>query len=202
MKFLPACATTVLACAILLTPKAALAHCDTVDGPVVAAATRALAAGDVAPVLKWVKPENEPQIRAAFAQALKVRGLGEEARRLADQYFFETLVRVHRAGEGAPFDGIKPAGTPVDPGIAAADTALASGSIDEAAAHLAAAVADGVRQRFARVQSAAKNADRDVSSGREYVAAYVEFIHYVEALQQAASPHHAESAAHVHGGGE
>ena len=81
------------------------AHCDTMDGPVVAAARVALEKGDIAPVLKWVKPEREKEIRAAFARTLSVRAGGPEAKELADMYFFETLVRVHRAGEGAPLHG-------------------------------------------------------------------------------------------------
>jgi hypothetical protein len=87
---------------IVLLPQTANAHCDTLDGPVVAAALVALENGDVTPVLKWVTRENEPEIRAAFSRTLAVRGKGPEAKGLADMYFFETLVRLHRAGEGEP----------------------------------------------------------------------------------------------------
>ncbi len=78
------------------------AHCDTLDGPVVATAQKALDAGDVTPLLKWVSSENEQEIRTAFIETMNVRKLGGQARDLADRYFFETLVRIHRAGEGAP----------------------------------------------------------------------------------------------------
>src|SRR5512138_2915043 len=91
----------------LLWPRPAAAHCDTMGGPVIADAKVALAKGDLTPVLKWVKPENEPEVRTAFTQTLKVRAQGPEARELADRYFFETLVRIHRAGEGAPYTGLK-----------------------------------------------------------------------------------------------
>lgn len=91
----------------LLSPRA-FAHCDTMDGPVVLAAKSALDHKDVTPVLKWVKKENEAQIKAAFTKTLAVRAKGPEARELADQFFFETLVRVHRAGEGAPSPGSSP----------------------------------------------------------------------------------------------
>ena len=74
--------------------------------------------------------KDEAEVRQVFADTLKVRSLGEEARKLADQYFFETLVRVHRAGEGEPFTGLKPQGT-TDPALVAADKALAEGSISE-----------------------------------------------------------------------
>src|SRR5512146_166140 len=112
----------------LLLPRTAVAHCDTMDGPVVKAAQLALRAGDATPVLKWVPKADEAQIRALFERTLKVRALSPEARELADNYFFETLVRVHRAAEGEPYTGLKPAGTEVEPGIALADKALQMGS--------------------------------------------------------------------------
>ncbi len=172
---------------ILLLPPVAAAHCDTVDGPVVKAAQLALNSGDITHVLRWVKPQDEAEIRAAFARSLKVRTLDAEARELADTYFFETLVRVHRAGEGAPYNGLKPAGTEVAPGIALADKALDTGSARSLVQHVTGEIGDGIQQRFARVQETRAHADQSVEAGRAYVAAYVEFIHYVERLQNAAS---------------
>lgn len=94
------------------------------DGPVILAARAALEQKDITPVLKWVQKDDEGQIKAAFTRTLAVRAKGPEARDLADQFFFETLVRIHRAGEGAPYTGLKPAGTPVEPAIEAADKAI------------------------------------------------------------------------------
>lgn len=171
--------------AALFLPRHAVAHCDTVDGPVVTAAKVALKTGDVTPVLKWVRLKDEAQIRAAFEHTVKVRALSPEARELADTYFFETLVRLHRAGEGEPYTGLKAAGTELEPGIALADKALETASADELVKQVTTEMAKGIRQRFARVQEASKNASRDVEAGRAYVAAYVEFIHYVERMHQA-----------------
>ena len=183
----------------------ALAHCDTLDGPVVAAARTALEKGDVTPVLKWVQPDNEVEIREAFARTLAVRGQGPEARELADKYFFETLVRLHRAGEGAPYSGLKPARTDQGPAVAGADAALASGSVDGLVKLMTQDAAQGIRQRFQRVVELRTRADQSVAAGREFVAAYVEYVHYVERLHQAATGAaalHAEDAApageHVH----
>ncbi len=173
------------------------AHCDTVDGPVVIDARAALAAGDVTQVLKWVRAEDEPEIRAAFDRALVVRASGGAALELADTWFFETLVRVHRAGEGAPYTGLKPAGT-VEPGIAAADRAIDSGSADSLVAALTEHLDEGVRHRFERVVAAREHAGHNVAAGRAYVAAYVDFIHYVEGLHvaMAGSGHGAAPAGH------
>ena len=189
-----ALAVVAVAC---LVPGRALAHCDTLDGPVVADARRALAAGDVTPALKWVKSENEAAIREAFTRTLAVRSLGAEAQALADQFFFETLVRVHRAGEGAPFDGLKPAGS-VAPPIAMADRALEQGSVEGLVKPVLAHTEEGIRERFARALETRKRAGESVEAGRAYVAAYVEFVHYVEAVAAAvhgAAGHAAETAA-------
>ena len=102
------------------------AHCDTINGPVVVAARQALASGDLTPALKWIPKASEPELRAAFGRTMQVRAASPAARDLADSYFFETLVRLHRAGEGEPYTGLKPA-TEVDPAVAAADRALQSG---------------------------------------------------------------------------
>ncbi len=165
----------------LIFPSPLGAHCDTLDGPVVQDARQALEKGDVTPVLKWVQPAFETPIREAFAKTLAVRKLGTEARDLADMYFFETLVRIHREGEGAPYTGLKPAGE-VEPGIAAADKAIESGSLEEVLKHLNTALAAGVQERFNRVLETKKHADHNVQAGREFVEAYVTFIHYVERL--------------------
>ena len=114
-NFVRIAARFVLVLPVTFLPAArVLAHCDTMDGPVIAAARVALEKGDVLPVLKWIRPEDEQEIRAAFSRTISVRAGGPEARALADTWFFETLVRVHRAGEGAPYAGLAPAGTPVE----------------------------------------------------------------------------------------
>ena len=157
------------------------AHCDTLDGPVVATAQTALEAGDVTPLLKWVSSEEEPNIRTAFQKTIEVRKLGGQARDLADMYFFETLVRIHRAGEGAPYTGLKP-GTTVDPAVALADKALASGSVDELSSILSKAMTSGIVARYNNALESQKHADENVSAGREFVNDYVVFTHYVEGL--------------------
>lgn len=171
---------------LLLAPNRAVAHCDGMDGPVVKAAQKALETGNVNLVLIWVQKKDEAEIRQAFERTLAVRKLGPEAKELADRYFFETLVRVHRAGEGAPYTGLKPAGRDLGPAIPAADKALGEGSIEPVVRLLTATMDEGVRQQFKRAL-ARKNFDKnDVAAGQEYVKAYVTFIHYVERLYEAA----------------
>lgn len=163
------------------------AHCDTLDGPVVMVAKMALDKGDVASVLKWVSKKDEDEIRKAFEKTIAVRKLSPQVKELADMYFFETLVRIHRAGEGEPYTGLKPAGSIVEPGILAADKALQSGTAENLVKEITSTISEGIRQRFNHVMEAKKHAEESIEKGREYVKAYVEFVHYVEALDKIAS---------------
>ena len=165
----------------LVKPLFCNAHCDTLDGPVVADARLALAKGDITPLLKWVSADDEKMIRTAFQKTLEVRKLSDQSRELADIYFFETLVRIHRAGEGAPYTGIKP-GSAVDPAVVLADKALDSGSADKLVKVLSGAMDKGIREHFQRALEAKKNADKSVADGRKFVESYVIFTHYAEGL--------------------
>jgi hypothetical protein len=171
--------------AALLLPLPASAHCDGLDGPVVGAARKALDAGDPNLVLIWVQPRDEVEVSRAFAEAAAVRKLGPQARDLADRYFLETLVRVHRAGEGAPYTGLKPAGRDLGPAIPLADKAIASGSDRKLVEFIGERAEQGVRERFAELQGKRIFRSDDLAAGRGYVASYVKFIHYVEGLYDA-----------------
>jgi hypothetical protein len=179
----------------LLLPRFSFAHCDTLDGPVVKTATKALDSGKVAPVLAWVQAKDEAEIKAAFAETTAVRKLGPAARDLADRYFFETLVRLHRSGEGAPYTGLKPAGSAQDPALAAADKAIETGKPEPVAKLLGDVVKEGLAQRFARLHALAAPGD-DVARGRAWVAAYVAYVHYVTGIHQAAEGHAAGEPEH------
>lgn len=185
--------------AVLLTlvfPSQVLAHCDTLDGPVVIDAREALEKGDITPVLKWVRADDEREIREAFAKSIAVRKLDSAAKELADSYFFETLVRVHRAGEGAPYTGLKAAGT-VPPPIAKADLSLEKGNVDELAKAIGNHAEAGVRERFNHTLEKKKHTGESVSAGRDFVAAYVTYVHYVEGVVAAVhtETHHGETSA-------
>lgn len=159
----------------------AFAHCDTLGGPVIMAAQRALETGNIDRVLIWIQKQDEEELRNVFQKTMAVRKLSPEAQELADAHFFETLVRIHRAGEGAPFTGLKPAGTE-EPPIAAADKAVDSGKADGLVGDMPALVAEGIKEHFEKMMEKKNHMEKSVEAGREYVAAYVTFIHYVERL--------------------
>lgn len=177
--------------AILLFANRAHAHCDGMDGPVVKAARTALDSGDVNLTLVWVKSEDEPAIRAAFQETLGLRKLSPQAKEFADRYFFETLVRIHRAGEGASYTGLKSAGRDLGPAIPAADEALATGDVEGLVKLITDATA--IRERFQRARALQNYDPKNVEAGRESVEAYVSFVHYVEGCYQAT-----QSSAHGH----
>jgi hypothetical protein len=179
-KFLTVVA--ILSSLAFLKPDTAFAHCDTMDGPVVKAAQRALLTKNVNLVLIWVQEKDEATIKQAFRQTLAVRRLNREARDLADRYFFETVVRVHRAGEGEPFTGIEPAGTDPGPIIRGADTALQKDALDPLLKLFPDAATGEIRTRFKDVIAKKRFNENDVAAGREYVKAYVSFLHHLEHL--------------------
>jgi len=150
------------------------AHCDTVDGPVVMDAKKALEKRDVTPVLKWIRPLDENAVRDAFKKA--------QAKPGENNKFFALVVKLHRKSEGAPFEGLKPAGTPSEPGVREADQATESGSGDALISFVQNKVADKIAHRLHRVVEAKKHKDESVEAGRHYVRTYVEFVHYVEGL--------------------
>lgn len=194
---------SVFSAALLLAAAPASAHCDGVDGPVIKAARQALDTGDVNRVLIWVKPAEEAGLRDAFRKAREVRQLGATAKELADHSFYETLVRVHRAGEGEPYTGLKPAGRDLGPALPLADKAIESGSVKPVLNLLGNTVHHGVEQRYKELMARRSFKPDDVAAGQRYVEAYVEYIHAVEKIHQAAAgdghTHGAGTAAAAHG---
>jgi hypothetical protein len=183
-------AMSALAAVLLLGPTGARAHCDAVDGPVATTAVKALETKNVNLVLPYVPAAAEPELTAAFEQSVTVGAKGPEARALAERYFMETAVRLHRAGEKAPYTGLQPAGTDFGPAIPAAEQALVSGRLEPLLGLLTESVRHGIIERFARAaatKSATKEpaAKSDVPAARERVSAELAFIGYVEALHQA-----------------
>jgi hypothetical protein len=176
-----------------LTTNDASAHCDTMKGPVVIDAQQALADGDLTPVLKWVTVEDEPEVRRAFDRSLAIRGTSDEVRDVADTFFLETVVRLHRLSEGVGFTGLKD--EDVGPAVAAADFALEIGDVTSLASLLTSHMQKALQERFDHAVEARAHMNESVEAGRVYVEAYVLYTHLAEKLAEvihhAADPHHA-----------
>jgi hypothetical protein len=179
--------------AVVLLPTFASAHCDTLNGPVVSDAKHAIATNDVTPVLKWLRQADETEVRRLFEQTIKVRGLNSEAQQLADRFFFETVVRLHRAGEGAAYTGLL--NEDPEPVIRLTDEALSNGSADKLLNALQRHMQSELTKRFEAARAAKNQSGVSVKAGREYVATYVELTHFVERLHDSilASEAHAHS---------
>jgi hypothetical protein len=81
---------------------------------------------------------------------------------------------------------LKPAGLDLGPAIPAGDKALETGAAEPLLKLLTDTMHNGLHETFAEA-SAKKNFNKgEVEAGREYVKAYVTFIHYVEGLYAAA----------------
>lgn len=168
-------------------------HCDSMDGPVVTAARRALDAGDASIALAYVPKRGEEEVRRAFDAALSIRDKGPSVREVADLHFFETLVRVHRAGEGAPYTGLMPAGLDHGPVIPVAERAIDTGSPERLVELLTARVEEEVRQRFDHVMELKARTDGDLDANRAYVAAMLDLQVWSHGLYLAT-----RAAAHEH----
>ena len=180
---------------MIISTGVSIAHCDTMDGPVIKDAKLALDGNNINYALKWIQAADEPELKEAFALAIKVRKQGQDAKTLADRYFFDTLVRLHRMGEGVGFTGVKPAGTPVDERILAADRAIEAGNLTPLAGKVPEEMKHELHILFDRVM-ALKNFDvNDVKAGREYVAAYVSFFKFAEGEVHAHAAGHVETGA-------
>ena len=165
---------------LLFSSEVTFAHCDTMDGPLIADARKAMGQNNVNYVLKWVSAANESEIRVAFNLVMKVKGLSPEAKELSEKYFFDTLVRIHRAGEGMPFTGVKPSGTPIDEKVLAADKSIEIGNLSPLKDKVSKDDIPELKKLFDKVMSL-KNFDvNNVEAGREYIEAYVQFFKFAE----------------------
>src|SRR5690625_43729 len=176
------------------------AHCDSMDGPVVQDAIKALESGNLDPVLIWITEDQEDEVSRVFQEALKIRDTSEEVRSVADRYFFETVVRLHREAEGATYTGLKPAGTDFGPAVPAADLALESGSLKEVRDILFDEIEEGLHHYYHNVVELQNYDPKDIEAGRAYVNAYVKFMHYIEPLYEIATSEvtHGVGGHHAH----
>lgn len=159
------------------------AHCDRVNGPVAVAAKQALETGDVSKALIWVGEEQSEELKSKFKQSLKVYNSGEESRKLAERYFMETTVRLHREAEGMPYTGLKPAQSSSED-IQTAEQALESGNLSPVNDLLAKEIRQKTNELYQHAMEAKDKRGQSVEAGRQWVNAYVRYIVYVHSLYQ------------------
>jgi hypothetical protein len=173
-------------------------HCDTLDGPVVTAAKKSLESRNVNLILPYVPKDGEAEITRAFEKVMKIRE-NPAVREIADLYFFETVVRVHRMGEGAPYTGLKPAGLSEGPVIPVAEKAIETGSPDALIEILTHMLREEVCQRLEHVMQLKEHIDHSVDDAREYVEAMLGLQVWSHAVFE--SIHATAHPGHNHGHG-
>lgn len=112
---------------------------------------------------------------------------------MAERLFFETVVRLHRQGEGAAFTGLKPAGLDVGPVIPLAEEAVETGSPEDLTTFLGAVLTDELHRRLTAVSELGDARNGSVERERQWVSAMLGFQVYSHHLFQAL-----ESPAHAH----
>lgn len=168
---------------VWLLPQTVFAHCDSYDGPVIQDSYKAIENNDVSFVLKWVEPQHEKEITDLLKKTLKYKKADPEIYQLLERHFLETLVRVHREGEGEPFTGLKPAGSTSEV-IKKTDAALHNREIEPLLTGLNKHISKTIREKYERVNQLQLVKDNSVAEGRAYVAAYVDYTHTVETLHK------------------
>lgn len=159
----------------------AFGHCDSYDGPTVKDALTALKTNNVNLVLKWIDQEQEAQVIPLFHKTYKLRNGDPEIYAVVEKHFLETLVRLHRETEGAPFTGLKPAGS-TKPIILLTDQALENKDVDGMLTKLNTFIGTVVREKYEKVAALDAVKNESAEKGRAYVKAYVDYTHTVEAL--------------------
>ena len=146
----------------------------------------ALAQDNVDLVLPYVKADQEAELTAAFDQTMAIRDSSPEVQKLADQYFVETSVRLHRVGEGASYTGLKD-DVEISPGLAAAEQSLESGTSDRVFKVLKRDLRTELTDRFNHVLETrdAEQANPSVATARERAEAELMFEKYILEIETA-----------------
>ncbi len=186
---------TVAAVVFMLFPKKVSAHCDTMDGPAVKDGLKALETGNINYAYKWIFQEYEEELKEIYDLSLKARKLGSEAKEVADRWFLENFVRIHRAGEGASYDGLKPSGTVLEPVVVAADESIDLGNMSPLKDLVTEEEYHALEEKFEKAMALKEFDINDVKAARKYVEAYVTFFKMAEGEEH----DHGHHGHHGHG---
>ncbi len=173
--------TILLSLGLWMTPQHAFAHCDSYDGPVIKDALKALEQNNPDLVMKWIDALHEKEITNLFNKTLKYRSGDQEIYSLLEKHFLETLVRIHREGEGEPYTGLKAAGS-TEEIIQLTDTALEEKDFEGFLLKFDAKADSILREKYQKVAQLEKVKDQSAEQGRAYVAAYVDYTHTIKKM--------------------
>ncbi|MDD4630855.1 MAG: DUF6448 family protein [Proteiniphilum sp.] len=159
----------------------ASAHCDSFDGPALQDAAKALETNNVDLILKWIDTDMEAEVVPLFHKTYSLRNGDKEVYEIVKKHFYETFIRLHREMEGAPFTGLKPAGTTAHITVMS-DKALNTGDFASLLKALNKHVNGQLQEKYDKTVALYKVKDNSVEEGRQFVKAYVDYTHSVEAV--------------------
>ncbi|MFW9973020.1 MAG: DUF6448 family protein, partial [Candidatus Odinarchaeota archaeon] len=139
------------------------------------AAKEALSEKNINLILPWVPEEAEEELEKIFKKTLTIREKGKESAELADLWFFENAVRLHRIGEGKGFTGLKPAGLDWGPIVPRADKAIENKNPNEVIDFLKNTIEDKLKEKFQYIMALINYDKNDVKNARKYVHAILDF---------------------------
>lgn len=159
----------------------ASAHCDSYDGPALVDAEKALLTNNVDLILKWIDVDMEDEVVPLFHKTYSLKNGDKEIYEIVKKHFFETFIRLHREMEGAPFTGLKPAGTTAHITVMS-DKALETGDFKNLLKALNNHINLQLQEKYDKTKALYKVKDNSVEEGRAYVEAYVDYTHSLEAV--------------------
>src|SRR5690554_4589152 len=175
-------AVFLLAAMMLVFTVPTYAHCDSYDGPVIQDAMKALSEENVSFVMKWIESGHEAEITNLFNKTVNLKNGDAEIYGIVEKHFLETLVRYHRETEGAPFTGLKPAGSTA-PIVQMADNSIQDRDVKSLLTNLDNHIREVITEKYKKVATLREVKDNSIAEGRAYVAAYVDYTHTLEAIE-------------------
>ncbi len=103
---------------------------------------------------------------------------GKDAKEVADDWFFENTIRLHRAEKEHRTPGMKPAGLSEGPVVPRAEKAIETGDPKESIGFILKTVEDDLTHRFHHVMEKKKYDVNDVAAGREFIEAFIGWVVY------------------------
>jgi hypothetical protein len=142
------------------------------------------------------RSQQEQEIVYLFNKTNSLKSGDKEVYDIVKKHFFETLVRLHRETEGAPYTGLKPAGQ-TKKIIQLSDQTIVDNNIDDLLIKLNKHIEKVIREKYKKVAVLSRTKNISIENGREYVSAYVDYTHTLEALHDILE-HDSGNAEHQH----